>query len=103
MKENFYIYIMASQRNGTLYIGLTSDIIQRIYEHKNDIKPGFTSTYKVHMLVHYEIYDDFDNAVKREKNLKAWKRQWKLELIENDNPHWRDLYDEITGSQRTLG
>ena len=93
--KQFYVYIMASQRNGTLYIGITSDLVKRVYEHKNDLVEGFTSQYGVKNLVYYEIYDDFDHAVKREKAMKAWKRAWKLEEIEKVNPRWLDLYDEI--------
>lgn len=95
MKEHFYVYILASQKNGTLYIGVTSNLQKRVYEHKNEITEGFTSKYNVKMLVHYEVFDDAENAIKREKNMKAWKRNWKLELIEKSNPNWRDLYDEI--------
>jgi len=94
--KNFYVYILASQRNGTLYVGLTSNLIKRIYEHKNNLIEGFTSKYKIHMLVHYEVFDDFNNAVKREKNIKAWKRGWKLNLIEERNAEWNDLYEAIT-------
>ncbi len=93
--KQFYVYIMASQRNGTLYIGLTSNLIKRVYEHKNDLVEGFTSQYGVKNLVYFETFDDFDNAVKREKNIKAWKRAWKLEEIEKANPQWHDLYDTI--------
>jgi len=96
MKEHFYVYTLASQRSGTLYIGVTSSLQKRIFEHKNEITGGFTTEYGIKTLVHYEVFDDFDNAVKREKNMKAWKRQWKLELIEKLNPTWRDLYDEIS-------
>jgi putative endonuclease len=95
MKEHFFVYILASERNGTLYIGLTSNLPKRIAEHKNGIIKGFTSKYNVKNLMHYEIFDDFDNAVKREKAMKAWKRAWKLELIEKHNPDWQDLYEEI--------
>lgn len=93
--KQFYVYIMASQRNGTLYIGLTSNLPKRVYEHKNDLVEGFTSKYGVKDLVYFETFNDFDNAVKREKNMKAWKRAWKLEEIEKMNPQWHDLYDTI--------
>jgi putative endonuclease len=86
---------MASKRNGTLYIGVTSDLAKRVYEHKNDLVQGFTSQYGVKILVYFEAYDDFENAVKREKNIKAWKRAWKIEEIEKTNPSWQDLYNQI--------
>jgi putative endonuclease len=94
MKES-YVYILASQRNGTLYIGLTSDLIKRIWEHKNKFVPGFTEKYNVTMLVYYEIFNDITLAAAREKRLKEWKRQWKIDLIEKMNPYWRDLYQKI--------
>ena len=89
------IYILTSQRNGTLYIGVTSHLVKRIYEHKNDLVDGFTKEYSVHTLVHYELYDEMTIAIEREKQLKNWKRKWKLELIEKNNPTWIDLYDDI--------
>lgn len=95
MKDHFYVYILASQRNGTLYIGVTSNLQKRIFEHKSEITGGFTTEYGVKTLVYYEVFDDFENAVTREKNIKAWKRDWKLELIEKSNPNWRDLYNDI--------
>ena len=95
MKEHFYVYILASQRNGTLYIGVTSNLPKRIYEHKNEITGGFTGKYGVKTLVHYEVFDDFENAVNREKAMKAWRRKWKIELIEKNNPAWQDLYGAI--------
>ena len=95
MKE-YYVYIMASKRNGTLYTGITSDLIQRVWQHKSGEIKGFTSKYKVNMLVYYEIHEDVLEAIKREKNIKAWKRSWKLELIEKTNPLWDDLYHSIT-------
>ena len=89
------MYILASQRNGTLYIGVTSDIIKRVYEHKNNLVDGFTKEYQVHSLVYYELYEDMTTAIEREKQLKNWKRKWKLELIEKNNSAWLDLYDDI--------
>ena len=86
------VYIMASGRNGTLYIGVTSDVIKRIWEHKNDVVESFTSRYKVHDLVWYEAHETMESAITRESALKNWKRKWKLELIEKTNPDWRDLY-----------
>ena len=89
------IYILASQRNGTLYIGVTSNLIKRVFEHKNDLGDGFTKEYNVHTLVHYELYEEITIAIEREKQLKNWKREWKLDLIEKNNPTWIDLYDDI--------
>ena len=94
MKE-FYVYIMASKRNGTLYVGSTSDIIKRVWEHKNNIIKGFTEKYNVHQLVYYEAHQTIDEAARREKRLKNWCRKWKLNLIEELNPTWQDLYDGI--------
>jgi putative endonuclease len=89
------VYILANQRNGTLYIGVTSNLIKRIYEHKNNLLDGFTKQYNIHLLVHYELYDDMENAILREKRLKEWKRAWKIRLIEETNPQWRDLWPAI--------
>jgi putative endonuclease len=97
MEKYSYVYILASQRNGTLYIGVTSDLIRRIYEHKNGLVEGFTKKYNVTLLVYYETFGNIEEAIKREKVLKKWNRDWKLELIESRNPGWRDLYSEITG------
>ena len=96
MKDS-YVYILASQKNGTLYIGVTSDVIKRVYEHKNNLVEGFTSKYQVHRSVYYEHTNDIYSALVREKRLKKWKRQWKIELIEQNNPEWRDLYDDLLG------
>jgi putative endonuclease len=93
----YYVYIMASKKKGTLYIGVTGDLIKRVYEHKNDLVDGFTKKYGIHNLVHYEQTEDVNSAIQREKRLKAWKRQWKIELIEQMNPNWNDLYNEIIG------
>ncbi|MDP3743213.1 MAG: GIY-YIG nuclease family protein [Methylotenera sp.] len=89
------VYILASKRNGTLYVGVTSDLLKRIWQHENDLVEGFTKKYKVHDLVWYEIVDDMASAILREKQIKEWKRQWKLELIEKLNPYWNDLYPSI--------
>ena len=86
---------MASKRNGTLYIGVTSDLVKRIWEHKNNLVEGFTKRYGVHHLVWYELHERMESAIEREKRLKEWKRIWKLESIENSNPNWLDLYDTI--------
>ncbi|MFM8342013.1 MAG: GIY-YIG nuclease family protein [Methylomonas sp.] len=89
------VYILASKRNGTLYIGVTSNLIQRIWQHKNDLTLGFTQKYHVHQLVYYEQYQDMTAAISREKQLKKWHRAWKIELIEKTNPQWRDLWLDI--------
>lgn len=95
MKEHFYVYILASQKNGTLYIGVTSDLRKRIWEHKEGTAEGFTKKYNVKNLVYYEIFDDAENAIHREKRLKKYKRDAKIKLIEKNNPNWNDLYEEI--------
>jgi putative endonuclease len=89
------VYILASQRNGTIYIGVTSDLVKRIWEHKNDMVEGFTKKYGVHTLVWYEAHETMEAAITREKQLKEWRRAWKLELIEKMSPDWRDLYADI--------
>ena len=91
----FYAYIMACKRNGSLYVGSTSDLIKRVWEHKNKLAPGFTAKYNVHMLGYYEIHETYVEAARREKRFKNWCRKWKLNLIENLNPEWGDLYEEI--------
>jgi putative endonuclease len=92
---DYYVYILASKRNGTLYIGVTNDLIKRIYEHKNDLVDGFTKKYRVHMLVYFEQTNDIRTALQREKRLTKWNRKWKIELIEKSNPKWLDLYDKL--------
>jgi putative endonuclease len=89
------VYILASQRNGTLYIGVTSNLVQRVWQHKNDVVESFTKKYGVHMLVYYELLGSMEQAIIREKQLKKWNRQWKLRLIEEKNPNWNDLYESI--------
>jgi putative endonuclease len=91
------VYILAGQRNGTLYIGVTSDLIKRTWEHRNDTVEGFTRKYRVHTLVYYEQHTTMEAAITREKQLKKWNRAWKLRLIEERNPQWRDLWPEICG------
>jgi putative endonuclease len=91
----YYVYILASARNGTLYIGMTNDIIRRVGEHRKEEVPGFTRTHHVHMLVYYEQGNTAGAAITREKQLKKWHRKWKLALIEKQNPEWKDLWDEI--------
>ncbi|OGC07561.1 hypothetical protein A2526_03855 [candidate division WOR-1 bacterium RIFOXYD2_FULL_36_8] len=88
----YYVYILASKKNGTLYIGITSDLIKRIYQHKSEQIQGFTQKYAVHKLVYWEQTTDVLSAITREKRLKNWKRKWKIELIEKENPLWEDLY-----------
>ena len=89
------VYILASKRNGILYIGVTSTLIQRVWQHKNDLVEGFTKRYGVHTLVWYEIHETMESAIVREKAIKEWRRAWKLDLIEKRNPAWRDLYEEL--------
>ncbi len=89
------VYMLASKRNGTLYAGVTSDLLKRVWEHKNDLVDGFTKKYRIHDLVWFEVHEDMHAAIIREKNIKAWKRAWKIELIEQANPEWIDLYNGL--------
>ena len=89
------VYILASKKEGTLYIGVTSDLLKRIYEHKNNVVEGFTKEYAVHTLVYYEVHESMEEAIKKEKKLKKWNRQWKIDLLEKNNPEWKDLYLDI--------
>jgi putative endonuclease len=93
--KTFYIYIMASKKNGTLYIGVTNDLRRRVWQHKNDMLEGFTKKYGVHYLVWYEATNDVQEAIQREKQMKKWNRQWKINLIESENPEWADLYERL--------
>ena len=93
--NTYYVYLMASQKNGTLYVGVTNDLVRRVWEHKNDILEGFTKKYGVHRLVWYEETTDVDVAIQREKQIKKWRRQWKINLIKKENPEWEDLYDRL--------
>ena len=93
--KQYFVYIMASKKNGTLYIGVTNDLIKRVYQHKNNIIKGFTEKYSVHNLVYYEPYRYVKDAINREKRLKRWKRAWKIRLIEQENPNWEDLYPKL--------
>ncbi|MCK4788829.1 MAG: GIY-YIG nuclease family protein [Desulfobacteraceae bacterium] len=95
MEKQFYVYMLASKRNGTLYLGVTSDIVKRVWQHKNGLAEGFTRKYGIKYLVYYEIHEDAENAIKRERQLKKWRRPWKLELLEEKNSEWRDLYVDI--------
>ncbi|MCH8987807.1 MAG: GIY-YIG nuclease family protein [Chloroflexi bacterium] len=89
------VYLLASRQNGTLYVGVTSNLIQRVWQHKKDLAQGFTQRYRVHMLVWYQAHDTMESAIAREKAIKAWKRSWKLALVEEFNPGWRDLYEGL--------
>jgi putative endonuclease len=93
--KSYFVYILASQKNGTLYIGITSNLIKRIWEHRNNLVEGFTKKYNVHTLVYFEQTENVQSALLREKQLKKWKRGWKLKLIEKDNSKWKDLYNDI--------
>ena len=95
MNKQPAVYMLASKRNGTLYIGVTSDLVKRIWQHKNNMVEGFTERYGVHQLVWYELHENMQSALEREKRMKGWKRKWKLELIESANPNWKDLYHTI--------
>lgn len=89
------VYLLASKRNGTLYCGVTSDLPKRVWQHKNDLVEGFTRRYRVHTLVWFEVHETMESAIAREKAIKEWRRAWKLKIIEDMNPTWRDLYDDI--------
>jgi putative endonuclease len=94
---SYYVYLLASRRHGTLYVGVTNDLVGRVHEHRNKTVPGFTSLYAVDRLVWFECYDDPVIAITREKDIKKWHRDWKIRLIEPDNPDWLDRYPEIVG------
>lgn len=96
MNKQPAVYILASKRNGTLYVGVTSDLVKRVWEHSNNVVEGFTSRYGVHFLVYFEMHDDMEQAILREKRIKKWNRDWKIELIEKQNPEWTDLWPTIT-------
>ena len=93
--KNMYVYIITNKKDGTLYIGVTNNLVRRIYEHKNKIFKGFSYKYGLDKLVYYEHFDDIESAILREKELKKWRRLWKIELIEKDNPEWKDLYEGL--------
>ena len=95
MRKQPCVYLLASRRRGTLYLGVTSDLLKRVWEHKNDQVEGFSKKYRVHHLVWYEQHVDMKAAIEREKSIKKWKRGWKTELIEKGNPQWRDLYETL--------
>lgn len=98
VEKNPCVYVLASGWNGTLYVGVTSDLLKRIYEHKNDLVDGFSKKYRAHDLVWFEQHTTVGSAILREKAIKAWKRAWKIDLIEAGNPHWRDLYPDLIRS-----
>ncbi|GBD50378.1 GIY-YIG nuclease family protein [Methylopila sp. Yamaguchi] len=91
----YYVYLLASRKHGTLYIGVTNDLVRRTYEHKEGLHPGFTARHGVTRLVYFEIFDDPVSAITREKQIKKWRRDYKLNIIERDNPNWDDLYDRL--------
>lgn len=93
--KQYFVYILASQTAGTLYVGITSDLKKRIWEHKTKAVKGFTEKYDVHKLVYYEVYDDPENAILREKRMKKWNREWKINIFRDRNPDWQDLYDTL--------
>ncbi|MCJ9429487.1 GIY-YIG nuclease family protein [Kordiimonas marina] len=97
MEKAGYTYILASKKNGTLYVGVTSDLIKRIWQHREGVQAGFTSRYNVKRLVYYEVFGDMSLAIEREKQLKRWHRPWKVNLIEEKNPDWKDLYPGLVG------
>lgn len=97
MEKLYYVYILASCRNGTLYIGVTNDLVRRVWEHKNGTAEGFTKKHDVHLLVWYETHGDINDAIAREKQLKGWNRTWKIRLIEEHNSGWNDLYEKLCG------
>jgi putative endonuclease len=99
MAREFFVYIMTNKRNGTLYVGMTNDLRRRCEEHRSGCVEGFTRRFSVHYLAWYEIHPTFESAVHREKRLKKWDRQWKLEMIEETNPNWRDLAFALSGAQ----
>ena len=101
MEKQFCIYMLASDRNGTLYVGVTSNLAKRVWEHKEGLVPGFTSEYGVHKSVWYEQHESAESAMTREKRIKKWNREWKIKLIEETNPYWNDLY--LTYGLTTLG
>ena len=95
MAKQFCVYILASRKNGTLYIGVTSDLAKRVWQHKTSLGDGFTKKYKIDKLMYYEMHENAESAIQREKQIKKWNRRWKLRLIEKANSIWRDLYEDI--------
>ncbi|MEK7461346.1 MAG: GIY-YIG nuclease family protein [Patescibacteria group bacterium] len=93
--QDYYVYILASKRNGTLYIGVTNNLVKRIFEHKQKSAKSFTKKYNINLLVYYEVSKNIESAIQREKNMKRWNREWKIDLIEMSNPEWKDSYQEL--------
>ncbi len=93
--KSYFVYVLASKKNGTLYVGVTDNLVKRVYEHKHDLVEGFTKRYAVHSLVYFETTTDVQSALQREKQLKRWRRQWKIAFIERENPSWMDLYNSL--------
>ena len=100
--KQYYVYILANKRNGTLYTGVTNDLRKRVFEHKNEVIEGFTKKYHVDRLVYFETHNDINRAIRREKTIKRWRRKWKSALIEKDNPQWDDLYCQIYGDIKDI-
>jgi len=92
----YFVYILASKRNGTIYIGITNNLLKRVHQHRSNLVEGFTKTYKVHELVYYETHKNINDAITKEKRMKKWKRKWKLKLIEKFNPNWEDLFNTLS-------
>ena len=103
MEKASYVYILASGLNGTLYIGVTSDLVKRIWQHREGLAEGFTKRYGIKDLVWYEVHSEITEAIRREKQIKKWDRSWKVELIQENNPGWRDLYADITTAVAQYG
>jgi len=97
MDKQYFVYILANKRNGTLYTGMTSDLVKRVWQHKNNMVDGFSKKYQIKHLVFFEVHQQAEEAIKREKQIKKWNRKWKIELIELNNPDWEDLYKSIIG------
>ncbi len=95
MRRTFFVYLLASKRNGTLYVGVTSNLPGRVWQHRNKVVDSFTAKYRIGSLVYFEAHESAESAIRREKQIKKWNRAWKIQLIELNNPTWRDLYDEI--------
>ncbi len=95
MAQSYFVYILTNRKDGVLYIGITNDLVRRVFQHREGAIPGFTNKYNLKRLIYFEAFDDPENAIMREKRMKKWNREWKIELIENNNPEWRDLYPDI--------
>jgi putative endonuclease len=95
--SQYYVYILTNKKKGALYIGVTNDLAKRVYQHKNNLIDGFTKKYDIKRLIYYEIANDIRSAIRREKQIKKWYRDWKIELIERNNPYWKDLHDDLLG------